>query len=383
MKRTFTKQEREFVFDSWKSGVGFSDIASLIDSKPGSVFTILRDTGGIKPAPRQRRSLHLTLEEREEIRAGLSAKKSIREIARLLNRSPSTISREIQRNRGRRYYKAVDANNRAWRMARRPKPCLLEANPELKLTVLEKLESNWSPEQISGWIKRTMPKRKSMYISAETIYKTIYYRKRNVLHHSLAKHLRRGHSLRYSKKHSRKGERGTINIVNGVSIHDRPRSVETRRTVGHWEGDLVTGSKNTHIATLVDRKSRYTIILKLKGKDATSVTEALINKFNELPIKLRKSLTWDRGMELAKHAEFTDRTGVPVYFCDPQSPWQRGLNENTNSLIRQYFPKKTCLRQHSQAKYSAVAEQLNNRPRKVLEFKTPRQVIESSVALTS
>lgn len=383
MKRTFTKQEKEFVFDSWKAGVGFSDIANLIDSKPGSVFTILRDTGGIKPSPRQRRSLHLTLEEREEIRANLSAKKSIREIARLLNRSPSTISREIQRNRGRRYYKAVDANNRAWRMARRPKPCLLETNSELKFIVLEKLESNWSPEQISGWLKRTMPRNKSMRISAETIYKTIYYRKRHVLHHSLAKHLRRGHSLRYSKKHSRKGERGTINIVNGASIHERPSSVETRRTVGHWEGDLVTGSKNTHIATLVDRKSRYTIILKLKGKDASSVTEALINKFNELPYKLRKSLTWDRGMELAKHAEFTDKTGVPVYFCDPQSPWQRGLNENTNSLIRQYFPKKTCLRQHSQAKYSDVAEQLNNRPRKVLEFKTPRQVIENSVALTS
>lgn len=383
MKRTFTKQEREFVFDSWKSGVGFSDIAHLIDSKPGSVFTMLRDTGGIKPQPRQRRSLHLSLEEREEIRAGLSAKMSIRAIALKLDRSPSTISREIRRNRGRRYYKAVDANNRAWRMAKRPKLCLLEANAELHFIVLEKLELNWSPEQISGWLKRTMPRRKSMRISAETIYKTIYYRKRNVLHHSLAKHLRRGHSLRYSKKHSRKGERGTINIVNGVSIHERPRNIETRRTIGHWEGDLVTGSKNTHIATLVDRKSRYTIILKLKGKDAKSVNEALIGKFNELPEKLRKSLTWDRGMELAKHAELTERTGVPVYFCDPQSPWQRGLNENTNSLIRQYFPKKTCLAQHSQRRYSEVAEQLNKRPRKILGFKTPLQIIEKSVALTS
>ncbi|WP_133406922.1 IS30 family transposase [Parashewanella tropica] len=383
MKRTFTKQEREFVFDSWKSGLGFSDIAQIINSKPGSVFTILRDSGGIKPESRQRRSLHLTIEEREEIRAGLSAKKSIRAIARQLNRSPSTISREVQRNRGSRYYKAVDANNRAWRMARRPKLCLLEANTELQITVLKKLELNWSPEQISGWLKRTMSRRKSMQISAETIYKTIYYRKRNALHHSLVKHLRRGHSLRYSKKHSRKGERGTINIVNGVSIHERPRSVETRRTVGHWEGDLVTGSKNTHIATLVDRKSRYTIILKLKGKDAVSVNEALVDKFNKLPQELKKSLTWDRGMELAKHAELTERTGVPVYFCDPQSPWQRGLNENTNSLIRQYFPKKTCLRQHSQSRYSEVAEQLNNRPRKILGFKTPKQVIENSVALTS
>lgn len=383
MKRSFTKQEKEFVFDSWKSGIGFSDIAKLIDSTPGNIFTMLRDTGGIKPQPRQRRTLHLTLEEREEIRAGLSSKMTIRAIARKLNRSPSTISREIQRNRGRRYYKAVDANNRAWRMARRPKPCLLEANAELQVTVLEKLELNWSPEQISGWLKRAMPRRKSMHISAETIYKTIYYRKRSVLHHSLAKHLRRGHSLRYSKKHSRKGERGTINIVNGVSIHERPRSIETRRTVGHWEGDLVTGSRNTHIATLVDIKSRFTIILKVKGKDAISVNEALIDTFSELPEKLRKSLTWDRGMELAKHGELTEKTGVPVYFCDPQSPWQRGLNENTNSLIRQYFPKKTCLAQHSQNRYDEVAEQLNNRPRKILEYKTPSQIIEKSVALTS
>lgn len=382
MKRTFTKQEKEFVFDSWKSGVGFSDIAKLIDSTPGNIFTMLRDTGGIKPSPRHRRSVHLSIEEREEIRAGLSAKMSIRAIARMLNRSPSTISREVQRNRGRRYYKAIDANNRAWRMARRPKLCLIESNDELREVVLEKLQLNWSPEQISGWLSKNMPRRKSMHVSAETIYKTIYYRKRSVLHHSLAKHLRRGHSLRYSKKHSRKGERGTINIVNGTSIHERPKGIESRRSLGHWEGDLVTGSKNTHIATLVDRKSRFTIILKLKGKDAKSVNNALIDKFNALPIKLRKSLTWDRGMELARHAEFTENTGVPVYFCDPQSPWQRGLNENTNSLIRQYFPKKTCLAQHSQYRYDEVAEQLNSRPRKILNFKTPLQIIEKSVALT-
>ncbi len=383
MKRTFTAQEKEFVFDSWKQGIGFSDIANLLDSKPGTIFTLLRDTGGIKPPTRQRKAKHLTLEEREEIRVSLSAKMSIRAIARLLNRSPSTISREVQRNRGRRYYKAVDANNRAWRMAKRPKPCLLESNIELRQIVSDKLELNWSPEQISGWLKRTMPKRKSMQISAETIYKTIYYRSRSILSHLMAKHLRRSHSLRHSKKHSRKGERGTINIVNGVSIHERPKHIENRRSLGHWEGDLVTGSKNTHIATLVDRKSRYTFILKLKGKDAQSVNDALINKFSTLPEKLRQTLTWDRGMELAKHVELTEKTGIPVYFCDPQSPWQRGLNENTNSLIRQYFPKKTCLGQHSQDRLDEVAAQLNNRPRKSLGFKTPKQVIKNSVALTS
>ena len=382
MKRIFTTQEKEFIFDSWKRGVGFSDIAKIMASKPGTIFTILRDTGGIKPKPRKQSSLHLTLSEREEIRAGLSAKKSIRAIARSLNRSPSTISREIQRNRGRRYYKAVDADTRSKRMAKRPKQCLLDKNSELKLMVLQKLELKWSPEQISGWLKKTMPHLESMQISAETIYKTLYYRTRFALHHTLVKHLRRSHSLRQSKRHSRKGERGTINIVNGVSIRERPAEVDAREALGHWEGDLVTGSKNTHIATLVDRKSRYTIILKLKGKNATSVNQALTDKFEALPAALCKSLTWDRGMELAKHAEFTKDTGIPVYFCDPQSPWQRGTNENTNSLIRQYFPKKTCLAQHSQKKLDQVAEQLNTRPRKTLRFETPKQLVEQSVALT-
>lgn len=382
MKRTFTALEKELIFDSWKRGIGFSDIAKVMESKPGTIFTILRDTGGIKPKPKRQSPHHLTLSEREEIRAGLSEKKSMRAIARSLNRSPSTVSREIQRNRGRRYYKAVDASSRARRMAKRPKLCLLDHNSELKLLVLQKLELKWSPEQISGWLKKSMSDRQSMQISAETIYKTLYYRTRFALHHTLVKHLRRSHSLRQSKRHSRKGERGTINIVHGASIRERPADVATRETLGHWEGDLVTGSKNTHIATLVDRKSRFTIILKLKGKDATSVTKALIERFKNLPATLCKSLTWDRGMELAKHAEFTKNTGVPVYFCDPQSPWQRGTNENTNSLIRQYFPKKTCLGQHSQRRLNQVADQLNTRPRKTLKFETPKQIIKQSVALT-
>lgn len=383
MKRTFTAKEKAFVFDLWKRGTGFSDIAKILNSKPGTVFTMLRDTGGIKPTERRRAVAHLTLSEREEIRAGLSAKMSIRDIARALNRSPSTISREVQRNRGRRYYKAVDANNRANRMAKRPKACLLERNSRLRELVLEKLELKWSPEQISGWLKRTMPRQKAMQISAETIYKTLYFRSRSALHHLLVKHLRRSHSLRHGKRHTRKGERGTINIVNGISIHERSRHIDNRRTFGHWEGDLVSGTNNSHIATLVDRKSRYTIILKLSGKDAGSVNQAITEKFKTLPRKLRQSLTWDRGMELAKHLEFTANTGVKVYFCDPQSPWQRGTNENTNGLIRQYFPKKTCLAQYSQQELDKVAAQLNSRPRKTLKFKTPKEVIEKSVALAS
>lgn len=383
MKRTFTAKEKAFVFDLWKRGTGFSEIARILDSKPGTIFTVLRDTGGIKPSERRRAVAHLTLSEREEIRAGLSARMSIRAIARSLNRSPSTISREVQRNRGRRGYKAVDANNRANRMAKRPKVCLLERNPQLRNLVQEKLELKWSPEQISGWLRRTFSRQNMMQISAETIYKTLYFRNRSALHHQLVKHLRRSHSLRHGKRHTRKGERGTINIVNGISIHERSKHIDNRRSFGHWEGDLVSGTNNSHIATLVDRKSRYTVILKLNGKDAGSVNQALIDKFQELPPTLRLSLTWDRGMELAKHLELTASTGVKVYFCDPQSPWQRGTNENTNGLIRQFFPKKTCLAQYSQQELDKVAAQLNSRPRKTLKFKTPKEVIENGVALTS
>ncbi|PKQ71392.1 IS30 family transposase, partial [Aeromonas sobria] len=287
MKRTFTAKEKAFVFDLWKRGTGFSEIARILDSKPGTIFTMLRDTGGIKPSERRRAVAHLTLSEREEIRAGLSAQMSIRAIARSLNRSPSTISREVRRNRGRRGYKAVGANNRANRMAKRPKVCLLERNPQLRNLVLEKLELKWSPEQISGWLRRTFPRQNMMQISAETIYKTLYFRNRSALHHLLVKHLRRSHSLRHGKRHTRKGERGTINIVNGISIHERSKHIDNRRSFGHWEGDLVSGTNNSHIATLVDRKSRYTVILKLNGKDAGSVNQALINKFQELPPKLR------------------------------------------------------------------------------------------------
>ncbi|GAA5445778.1 IS30 family transposase ISAhy3 [Microbulbifer sp. NBRC 101763] len=276
MKRIFTAEEKEWIFDAWKKGIGFCEIANAIDSKSGTIFTVLRDTGGIKPISRKPSPQHLTLAEREEIRADLSAKQSIRAIARSLNRNPSTISREIQRNRGRRYCKAVDANNRTKRMARRPKPYLLEQNSRLKKLVLEKLELNWSPEQISGWLRKTYQADESMQISAETIYKTLYFHVRSALHHKLVKHLRRSHSLRHSKQHSRKGERGTINIFNGISIRERPQEIQERCVLGHWEGELVSGSNNTHLATLVDRKSRYTIILKLKGKDATSVNQVLV-----------------------------------------------------------------------------------------------------------
>lgn len=218
---------------------------------------MLRDTGGIKPHERKRAVAHLTLSEREEIRAGLSAKMSIRAIATALNRSPSTISREVQRNRGRRYYKAVDANNRANRMAKRPKPCLLDQNLPLRKLVLEKLEMKWSPEQISGWLRRTKPRQKTLRISPETIYKTLYFRSREALHHLNIQHLRRSHSLRHGRRHTRKGERGTINIVNGTPIHERSRNIDNRRSLGHWEGDLVSGTKLSYSHTCRPKITLY------------------------------------------------------------------------------------------------------------------------------
>jgi len=271
IKRTFTQEEKDLVYDLWKQGAGFSDIGRVIEAKPGSVFTILRETGGIKPRQRTRNISHLTSEEREEIRAGLSAKMSIRAITRLLGRSPSSISREVARNRGRRYYKATDADRRARRMAKRSKLGTLEINPELKQLVLEKLELKWSPEQISGWLKVEYSRRKYMQVSHETIYKSLYVRSKKIIHHSFTEYLRRKRPMRHSRFHTRSGDRGFINIVNGVSIHERSKNIDNRKSIGHWEGDLVSGSGNTHIATLVDRKSRFTIILKLAGKDAESV----------------------------------------------------------------------------------------------------------------
>ena len=380
-KRTFTQGEKDLVFKLWKQGTGFSDIGRVLDSAPGTIFTALRETGGIQPKPRKRNARHLTLAEREEIRVALSARMSLRAIARMLNRSPSTISREVTRNRGRRYYKAVDADKRAKRLAKRPKLGLLEHNSELRSIVVSKLELKWSPEQISGWLSVEYSRRQKMQVSHETIYKSLYVRSKSIIHHSYTQHLRRKRPLRHSRYHRRSGDRSFTNIVNGVSIHKRSKNIDNRKSVGHWEGDLVSGSKNTHIATLVDRKSRFTIILKLAGKDANSVHTALLSAFKQMPSQYRKSLTWDRGMELAKHAELSEEIGIPIYFCDPQCPWQRGTNENTNSLIRQYFPRKTDLSPHSQARLNDVATQLNERPRKTLKFKTPSHMIEKGVAM--
>ncbi len=362
--------EKVELWKRWINGESLSDIGRALEKHAGSVFTVLKSNGGVFPRFRRRSHRAITLVEREEISRGIVAGRSIRQIAAGIDRSPSTISREISRHGGRKRYRAIDADVNAWSRALRPKPCLLAQNGRLRRIVALKLSLEWSPEQISGWLKRTHPDDKTMRVSHETIYRSLFIQARGVLKKELTKHLRSKRVMRRSKNASTKGQpRGQI--IDGISIQQRPTAVENRAIPGHWEGDLIAGSKNTHIATLVERHSRFTMLVKVKGKDTETVVTALSNKITKLPRELRKSLTWDRGMELAQHKKLTIATDVQVYFCDPQSPWQRGTNENTNRLLRQYFPKKTDLSVYSQLNLNRVALRLNQRPRKTLGFSTP------------
>jgi len=335
--------------------------------------------GGIARPPRRRAVRALTAVDREQISRGLAADRSIRAIARTLNRPPSTISREVVRNGGRAQYRAVEAERRAWRRAERPKPCRLAREPKLRALVAAKLGRDWSPEQIAGWLKREYPQDARMHISHETIYRTLYVQARGALKKELLAHLRRRHPLRRSRRYTTTGQtRGQI--IDAVSISERPASVEDRAVPGHWEGDLLAGAKNTHIATLVERQSRFVQLIKVPSKDAGTVVGALTRQVQRLPDGLMESLTWDRGLEMAHHKRFTVATDVAVYFCDPQSPWQRGTNENTNGLLRQYFPKGTDLSTLTQAQLNAIARRLNTRPRKTLGFMTPAQKLAETVA---
>ncbi|HKW13154.1 MAG TPA: IS30 family transposase [Candidatus Krumholzibacteria bacterium] len=362
-------------------GESMSDIGRALGKHPGSIFTFLAVQGGIARAPRRRARRALTGAEREQISRGLAATQSIREIARELQRPASTISREIARHGGRTRYRAVDADARAWRRAGRPKPCRLALEPKLCHLVAEKLQLEWSPEQIAGWLKREYPGDARMHISHETIYRTLYVQARGALKKELLAHLRRQHPLRRSRRYSTAGQpRGQI--IDAVPIAERPATVEDRAVPGHWEGDLLAGAKNTHIATLVERQSRFVQLIKVPSKDTDTVVRALTRHVRRLPDGVMASLTWDRGLEMAHHKRFTVATDVAVYFCDPQSPWQRGTNENTNGLLRQYFPKGTDLSTFTQAQLNAVARRLNMRPRKTLGFMTPAERLVSTVALT-
>jgi len=318
------------------------------------------------------------LAEREDISRGLVASRSVRSMALALGRAPSTISREISRNGASRWYRAAAADKRAWKQALRPKPCKLAEHGQLRQAVAAKLERNWSPEQIAGWLKRTYPGTEARQVSHETIYRSLSVQARGVLKKELMQHLRSRRSIRRSRHATQKGRQ----IANAVSIRERPASIEDRAVPGHWEGDLLCGSKNSNIVTLVERQSRYVMLAKVPNRETQTVVNALIKQARKLPDELYKSLTWDRGKELADHQRFTMETKIAVYFCDPQSPWQRGSNENTNRLLRQYFPHGTDLTSYSQAHLNSVARQLNERPRKTLDFHTPVERFNECVAST-
>jgi len=375
----YTDIQKAEMWDRWQKGESLHSIARLFDRHHTSVRGILAATGGIRPRERRRSRHVLTLAEREQISRSIVAGDSIRSIAMSLGRAPSTVSREIKRNGGHRCYRACRADQAAWERAKRPKPCKLVINRALARLVAKKLKALWSPEQIAGWSKCAYPNDEGYQVSHETIYKSLFIQARGALKKELLQHLRRTRSMRRSRyKHAKDSGQGQI--THTVSIRERPASVEDRAVPGHWEGDLIIGSNNSQIATLVERHTRYVMLAKVNGKDSETVINALIKQAHKLPRELYKSLTWDRGSEMANHQRFTLATDIKVYFCDPQSPWQRGSNENTNGLLRQYFPKGTDLSVHSQAKLNAVARQLNERPRKTLGFETPAERFNACVA---
>jgi len=380
-RRGLSVSEKKELWERWRRGESSNQIARVLGKRRGSIHFVLKSSGGIQPPARRRSRLALSLSEREEISRGLAKGQSMRVIAASIQRAPSTVSREIRRHRGRERYRASEADQTAWDRARRPKPCRLAMNRRLQKIVARKLSLDWAPEQISGWLKRRYPNDQEMQISHETIYRSLFVQARGVLKKELVGHLRTRRVIRRSKQASLRGQ-GRGQIADAVSIRERPAEVEDRALPGHWEGDLLAGSNNTHIATLVERQSRFTMLVKLKGKDTQTVVRALSKQVRRLPAELRKSLTWDRGLEMAAHKEFSIATDVQVYFCDPQSPWQRGTNENTNRLLRQYFPKGTDLSVCSQAELNRTAQRLNQRPRKTLGFRSPAEVLNESVALT-
>jgi IS30 family transposase len=379
--RGFSSTEIIELWDRWQRGESQKAIGRAFGKSSSSIHFQLAPYGGIRPAPRRRSRLALTLIEREEISRGMVTGQSIRSIARLLGRSPSTVSREVCRNGGYARYRAAAADQRAWHEALRSKQCKLALNPGLARAVAAKLRDRWSPEQIAGWLKRAHPGDESKQVSHETIYRSLYVQARGALKKELIRHLRTKRTMRHSRSGNSSGE-GQGQIKDMVRISERPASVEDRAVPGHWEGDLLAGSKNTHIATLVERRTRYVMLAKVNGKDTKTVITALIKQARKLPRELYKSLTWDRGKELSDHKRFTLATDIDVYFCDPQSPWQRGSNENTNGLLRQYFPKGTDLSVHSQRHLNNVARQLNDRPRKTLGFYSPAEKFNECVAST-
>ena len=375
----YTEADQIKIFERWFKGESQNAIARSLGRSHSSVQGVLARTGGLRPRRRCRSRLALTLAEREEISRGIVADRSIRSIAADLGRAPSTISRELRRNGGRRRYRASRADKAAWDRARRPKRCKLASNRALAHVVAQKLRARWAPDQIAGWLKRSHPDDENMQVSHETIYKTLFIQARGALKKELQQHLRKTRAIRRSRHKTLKGE-GLGQITNTVSIRERPAEAEDRAVPGHWEGDLLFGSNNSQIATLVERHTRYVMLVRVPSKDTKTVISALIKHAHKLPRELYKSLTWDRGGEMADHQRFSLATDVKVYFCDPQQPWQRGSNENTNGLLRQYFPKGMDLSNVHQNRLNAVARQLNERPRKTLGYYSPAEKFNDCVA---
>jgi IS30 family transposase len=377
----YTDSQKAMMWERWRKGDSLQIIAQLFDRNHSSIQGILAETGGIQPAQRCRSRRALSLAEREEISRRLVAGQSIRSVAAHLGRAPSTVSREIKRNGGQEGYRANQADQHAWDRARRPKSCKLAENRMLANMVASKLQLQWSPEQIAGWLKQLFTRYEEYRVSHETIYRSLYIQARGALKKELLEHLRRTRAMRRSRHHTQKTDNHG-RIVDAVSISERPATAEDRAVPGHWEGDLLCGSHNSQIVTLVERQTRYVMLVKVVAKNTETVVNALINNARRLPHELYKSLTWDRGSEMAGHKRFTLATDIQVYFCDPQNPWQRGANENTNGLLRQYFPKGLDLSSYSQEKLDEVARKLNERPRKTLDYQTPAQRFEQCVALT-
>ena len=377
----YTESQKAQMWERWQKGESLSQIAQLFDRGHSSIQGVLAESGGIRPAPRCRAKVTLTLAEREEISRAMAAGHSMRSVATRLGRAPSTISREVNRNSGRRWYRASGADKAAWDHARRPKICKLAENRTLANIVADKLQGLWSPQQIAGWLKRAYPEDENYHVSHETIYRSLYIQARGALKKELLQHLRRTRAMRRSRHHTQKTENHG-RITNTVSISERPATADDRAVPGHWEGDLLFGDRNSQIATLVERHSRYVMLVKVARQDTETVINALIKNARKLPQELYKSLTWDRGKEMADHTRFTLATDIKVYFCDPHSPWQRGTNENTNGLLRQYFPKGKDISAYSQTQLNTVARKLNERPRKTLNYETPAERFSQSVAST-
>jgi IS30 family transposase len=376
-----SEARKKELWQRWKAGESISDISRALKKPPGSIHGMLRATGGIVLPQRRRRRCALTLAEREEISRGLATGDSLRTIAARLGRSASTVCREVNRNGGRRRYRAAKADERSWERARRPKRCLLAMNDGLRDLVAEKLKEDWSPEQISGWLKREYPEDEAMRVSHETIYRTLFVQARGALKKELLAHLRTRRMMRKSRRATTAGQRRG-QIKDAVSIRERPPEAEDRAVPGHWEGDLIAGTRNTHVATLVERSSRFVMLVQVSGKDTESVVAALSEQIRRLPRTMIDTLTWDRGTEMAAHKQFTVATDVEVYFCDPKSPWQRATSENTNRLLRQYLPRKTDLSVYGQDDLDLIALKLNTRPRKTLGYDTPAATLARTVALT-